>query len=318
MDETDDYGDGPRTPIHVGNISSGGTLRVIDIFASGAITAVGTIAADEFFTSSDSRLKAGVRPLSDRHRGLLELSGVSYKWRAGPGQKPRGGEGTSTNGTATSGTVGAETPAKKTYFGFLAQNVRDHFPELVNTDPGGWLSVNYVAFVPLLVEAFKQQTAVIAQQHEYIVALTDAHASLERRLRALEAPQARPSEHRGDEASHERQLRSGTEIRGAAFLVDGRARLVSQQKGAVSRHCDVDGFCAVVLPQYLLVACVLLLTVIACAVAAVTAKLTLMHGHVDAATAAHALPPIPTAVRADETSQEAGQQHVYSSQRVVE
>jgi photosystem II core protein PsbZ len=310
-DEFDENSDGVRKLIHVGNISSSGTLRVVDIFASGAITAVGTIAADEFFTSSDSRLKANVRPLSDRHLGLLELSGVSYKWRAGPGQKPRGGAGTSTNGTASNGTDGAETPTKKTYFGFLAQNVRDHFPELVNTDPAGWLSVNYVAFVPLLVEALKEQSTVVAQQQEHIVALTGAQASLERRLRALEAGPQGPNGHRGGEAAarHERQLRSSTGSRGAAAsppALDGQGRLAGQQKGAmVSRLCDEEGSCAIVLPQCLLLACALLLTVITCAVAAMTAKLTLLHGQQEAP----AVPPSPTTIGVAKSEVSKKQQH---------
>lgn len=42
-------------------------------------------------------------------------------------------------------------------YGFIAQEVMEVYPELVSEDENGLLSINYVAFVPLIIEAAKQQ-----------------------------------------------------------------------------------------------------------------------------------------------------------------
>lgn len=61
-------------------------------------------------------------------------------------------------------------------YGFIAQEVRKIYPELVFEDENGLLSINYVAFIPLLIEAVKQQknqieelqTIVYSQEKELI------------------------------------------------------------------------------------------------------------------------------------------------------
>lgn len=46
-------------------------------------------------------------------------------------------------------------------FGFLAQNFQDVYPELTYTDNEGYLSIDYVSLIPVLVEATKQQQDII-------------------------------------------------------------------------------------------------------------------------------------------------------------
>jgi hypothetical protein len=45
--------------------------------------------------------------------------------------------------------------------GFIAQDLQKIFPELVKKDENGFLAVNYISIIPLLVEAYKTQQTVI-------------------------------------------------------------------------------------------------------------------------------------------------------------
>jgi len=48
-----------------------------------------------------------------------------------------------------------------TYFGFIAQELREVFPNLVTEDDKGFLSVNYIGLIPVLVDAIKELNAKI-------------------------------------------------------------------------------------------------------------------------------------------------------------
>jgi hypothetical protein len=50
---------------------------------------------------------------------------------------------------------------RRTYSGFLAQELKEVFPELVTTDDKGMLSINYIGLIPYLVEAMKEQQTEI-------------------------------------------------------------------------------------------------------------------------------------------------------------
>jgi len=49
----------------------------------------------------------------------------------------------------------------KLHYGFIAQEVKEIYPELVYEDKDGILGIDYVSFIPLLVEELNQQTATI-------------------------------------------------------------------------------------------------------------------------------------------------------------
>lgn len=58
-------------------------------------------------------------------------------------------------------------------FGFIAQEVREIFPELVYEDEEGMLSIDYQGFIPLLVDAYKALNAKVAEQDKLIASLSD-------------------------------------------------------------------------------------------------------------------------------------------------
>jgi hypothetical protein len=93
----------------------------------------------------------------------LEIKGVTYNWRQ------------------------AEFPEKafgdRTEIGFIAQELEKYFPELVNTDKDGYKSVQYSHMVPVLLEAIKEQQAMIQLLTSSV---TEMKASLNAALGTLE------------------------------------------------------------------------------------------------------------------------------------
>ncbi|HMB93707.1 MAG TPA: tail fiber domain-containing protein [Rhodothermales bacterium] len=116
----------------------------------------GTVRATDFVNTSDARLKRDIRPLDDPLDLVAGLRGVSYAWDRA--QHPEWEPGQQ--------------------LGFLAQEVAEVLPEIVHEDEAGYLSVNYQAMLPVLVEALK------TQQGE-ITALREALETQGREIKAL-------------------------------------------------------------------------------------------------------------------------------------
>lgn len=56
-------------------------------------------------------------------------------------------------------------------YGFIAQEVREIYPDLVYEDSDGLLSIDYTGFIPLLVDAMKDMKATIQEQQAEIESL---------------------------------------------------------------------------------------------------------------------------------------------------
>ncbi|MEQ1854238.1 MAG: tail fiber domain-containing protein, partial [Chthoniobacteraceae bacterium] len=120
---------------------------------------------------SDARYKTNVQPLNDALDKVLRLRGVNFDWRR------------------------EEFPEKHfspdRQIGFIAQEVREVFPNVVSEGPDGYLSVAYTAIIPVLAEALKDlhrkhATDLRAKDAE-IAALKKQLAAQEERDRAIEA-----------------------------------------------------------------------------------------------------------------------------------
>lgn len=125
--------------------------RVLDI--------AGPAYAYGFFTVSDKRLKKDIAPLTDKTGLIYSLNGKSYKKyflqeaTALTVQKDA-------NGNPVAAKTGSEVKADArefTEFGFIAQELKEVYPELVSQDTLGYYSINYTGLIPLLVEAIKEQ-----------------------------------------------------------------------------------------------------------------------------------------------------------------
>lgn len=104
-----------------------GTLPAGRLPASFAVG--GTITAGGFLVSSDERLKAAIKPIDDAFAKLDLLKGVTFTWRE---KKTRAA-------------------------GVIAQDVQAAIPEGVRTDKSGYLSVDPMAVVAILIEALKEE-----------------------------------------------------------------------------------------------------------------------------------------------------------------
>ena len=85
-------------------------------------------ASDGVLSNSDIRLKEDITPINDGLNKVNQLKGVSYKW----------------------------TGKQKPNLGFIAQDVQKVLPEVVSEDNKGYLSLNYTAIIPVLVEAINE------------------------------------------------------------------------------------------------------------------------------------------------------------------
>ncbi|NND31098.1 MAG: hypothetical protein HKN76_00815 [Saprospiraceae bacterium] len=130
---------------------------------NGDVNIAGTLSEN-----SDFRLKTEISKLSEILPRLLQIHGYTYNWKD-PGR------------------------SGQRQLGLIAQEVQDTFPELVQKDEHGLLSVNYTRFVPLLIEGLREQqeaileqNAVLQNQQENVDHLSKENKLLRQRLDRIE------------------------------------------------------------------------------------------------------------------------------------
>jgi hypothetical protein len=132
----------------------------------------GTVRARAFLQYSDLRLKTNVEDIVDALDIVCALSGKSYQWKKGTKINPEDDDDEDSDsievvdapGGGLSDSESSERKPKtrdrrggKRVIGLIAQEVQRVLPEVVQEGPDGYLAVNYVEIVPVLIEAFKQQ-----------------------------------------------------------------------------------------------------------------------------------------------------------------
>lgn len=132
--------------------------------------------------TSDERVKENIKNIDDKSLSKLkQLKGVNYNFKntnkeskqslymdtVGDFEKPKFNP--SMNNSSY----------KRCYYGFLAQDVQELFPDLVYKDSAGMLGIDYIGIIPLLVNAINEQEITITTQNEKI-------SDLETRLTILE------------------------------------------------------------------------------------------------------------------------------------
>ena len=125
------------------------------------------VTVDGVFVNSDARLKDNIEELDGSYSGLSGISGYRY---------------TLTRGTETAAKANAQSESEEAIrdvaadshsrYGFLAQEVKKIFPELVTEDENGYLSVDYIGFIPLLVDAYNELMVKVEEQEAVIAQLT--------------------------------------------------------------------------------------------------------------------------------------------------
>jgi len=115
--------------------------------ATNAVVVNGKVKSTGINETSDGRLKKNITAIESALSKVLSLQGVTYDWRR------------------------EEFPERNflvgKQYGLIAQELERIIPELVDTDEEGWKSIEYSHLVPVLIEAIKEQQAIInAQQSE--------------------------------------------------------------------------------------------------------------------------------------------------------
>jgi len=111
--------------------------------------------------SSDKRLKSEIKPIYSSLSKLSKLNGVSYKKKLPKvKQNNRTLAQNEVSDEVKQKTIAADTIStnanNKLNYGFIAQDLQEIYPELVKKDNEGFLSIDYVSLIPVLVEAVKE------------------------------------------------------------------------------------------------------------------------------------------------------------------
>ena len=132
------------------------------------------------FIASDKRFKQDIEYiLPSSTEGLYHLKAISYKYKTTT-QKHRSrnhnyedldSASIAVQKTITDFYTSQQNEPRR--FGFLAQDVKDVYPELVRTDSAGYMYVDYVGMIPLLVNAINELTekvdsleAIVSEQYK--------------------------------------------------------------------------------------------------------------------------------------------------------
>lgn len=132
----------------------------LTISYDGTLSAAGPIFSQGVLVSSDQRFKEQIAPLANSLDLIRKIQGTSYQFKQ------------------TGEFAGRHFPVAKQY-GFIAQDLQKVLPEAVVKQSDGYYAVNYIAVVPILVEAVKQLDAKQAE-----------NTQLQERLTALDAQMA--------------------------------------------------------------------------------------------------------------------------------
>ena len=106
----------------------------------------GEVRASNYATRSDRRYKTEIKEIQSPLDRIQQLRGISHNWNNEKYPDKDFAEGRT--------------------FGFIAQEVNEVFPELVDIDDDGYYSVTYSKLTPILVEALKEQQVIIHRQQE--------------------------------------------------------------------------------------------------------------------------------------------------------
>lgn len=121
------------------------------------------------FLQSDERFKEQVEPIEDVLSSLKGLQAVSYilknnfdKCRESLLSMPVMTEKDRKDKEFFEQYYGELEKGNERY-GFLAQNVKEVFPQLVHTDKSGYMYVDYIGLIPILVQSINELRAELAE-----------------------------------------------------------------------------------------------------------------------------------------------------------
>lgn len=161
-------------------VGGGGTIVGAELNSAGDLAVKGNITCPSLTQTSDIRLKSNVKNLMGALAAISKLQGITYDFKSiredSILQQLNVMKGKEEKDIKDLDKLKKVYEKKKlenlNQIGFSAQDIQKIFPQLVKEDEKGFLSVNYTALIPVLVEGMKEQQSVIDAQKVEIENLT--------------------------------------------------------------------------------------------------------------------------------------------------
>lgn len=136
------YNTGFMIDSNSGNVGIGVVYYDFQYYHQYKLMVNGDASASRFLTTSDARLKSDIKPIQNCTKNLLQLSAKVYDKKSGDKQSRE--------------------------IGLIAQDVVNVFPEVVSDNNSGYLSIDYMEMVPLIIETIKEQQMLIENNQKNI------------------------------------------------------------------------------------------------------------------------------------------------------
>src|SRR3972149_8777765 len=130
----------------------------------------GSILVNSTVYSSDSRLKENMKPLSSSLDKLLQVKSYSYNYKSvkinNTVEKLKassviGNDSAQAQADTTEIEYYGFDFDNRTRYGFNASEIKEIFPDVVYEGKKGYLGIDYIAFIPMLLDALKEQNSQI-------------------------------------------------------------------------------------------------------------------------------------------------------------
>ena len=130
------------------------------------------ISAPAVYTTSDRRFKDDIKPVDDALSAINSLTGVSYRLKSDNQAWEKFNEAMQQIDPADEKyqkdreifeRLYANRAKGDVHYGFIAQDVQRVLPDLVHEDPNGYLCVDYISVIPLLVNAIQELQGELAE-----------------------------------------------------------------------------------------------------------------------------------------------------------
>lgn len=135
-------------------------------FFYGNVYVATKLIAREIVTLSDARYKANIQQINSAALTKISaLNPVQYTMASAASIAFANTEKSDTMSTTITMQSEDLEEINKIHYGLLAQEVRDIYPELVNEDDAGVMSINYIELIPLLIQAVQdlsEQVSVLS------------------------------------------------------------------------------------------------------------------------------------------------------------
>lgn len=145
------------------------TIMYYDYTRSNAVQFNKDVQTSGLFVQSDERFKEDIEPVTGVLPSLSNLEAVTYRLKNNDSQSR---EKISLLPAVTEKDAKDKAFFEQYYannekgsnrYGFLAQNVKEVFPELVHTDNNGYMAVDYIGLIPILVQSINELRAELAE-----------------------------------------------------------------------------------------------------------------------------------------------------------